>query len=65
MGKWIEGTLAAMIWSCLMLLLLTKRAVMEKQLGLADPNSLSSSGGNSRLKPRQLPIRGHGAGIRA
>ncbi len=64
MAKWIESTLAAMIWSWLMILLMMKKAVKEGHLGLADANRRRPVGSNLP-RPGHLPLDRHGAGLRA
>jgi hypothetical protein len=64
MAKWIESTLAAMIWSWLMFLLMMKSAVREEhQLLAATARPVSRK--RKHLKPGQILLNSHGARFKA
>ncbi len=64
MSKWIESTLAAMIWSWLMVLLLLQKAAREKQPGRQAYCSPVCEKKN-RLRVKKLPVGHYNAEIRA
>ena len=60
MAKWIEGTLAAMIWSWFMFLLMMKSSLSEEhKLMAASARSVTRK--RRQIKAGQILLNSHGA----